>query len=292
MGSKVQKKGGDSFLSVLSSTLPTSRLCCLQPEPSLPRHSPPLSHPFLSMVARLQRGEVQLAVFLKQDFFALKQTSFSKDSFTNDAVKNICFCKFKRIQINFFWVFVKKEISSKPRVASQGMLQDAGMAPGCVLQELCSEKISGDCLICTFCALLNFELCFFLLSTNQGFVCFKFHSFMPPLKNFLSRKRVRALDLWWRVFQGPRTGNRMSKPSASTRPRIPFSPLGAKGEGDRQTWDCFHLCVCVQCCDKLTEKDQWLLTLELSKQWVCAKQSSAKPTFCPRSLMQLSGRYL
>lgn len=76
----------------------------------------------------------------------------------------------------------------------------------------------------------------------------------------------------------------MSKASVSTRPRLPFSPLGAEGEGDRQTWDCFHLCVCVQCCGKLTEKDQWLLMLELSKQWMCAKQSSAKPTFLSQKL--------
>lgn len=74
------------------------------------------------------------------------------------------FASLKEIKLTSFESSLrKKEISSKPRVASLGMLQDAGMAPGCVLQELCSEKISGDCLICTFCALFNFELRFFLL---------------------------------------------------------------------------------------------------------------------------------
>lgn len=42
------------------------------------------------------------------------------------------------------------------------------------------------------------------------------------------------------------------------------------------------VCVCPVLC-KLTE-DQWLLTLELSKQWMCAKQSSAKLTFLSQKL--------
>lgn len=43
------------------------------------------------------------------------------------------------------------------------------------------------------------------------------------------------------------------------------------------------MCVCVQCCGKLT-KGKWLFKLKLSKQWMCAQQSSAKPTFLSQKL--------
>lgn len=101
VGSKVQKGGIVFYLSCpLLSPSPDSVASSLS---LLSRGTaPPLPLPFLSTAARLQHGEVQLVVFLKQDFIALNQTSFSKDSFTNDAVKNICFCKFKRIQMNLF----------------------------------------------------------------------------------------------------------------------------------------------------------------------------------------------
>lgn len=164
------------------------------------------------------------------------------------------------------------------------------MAPGCALQAPCSEKISGNCLICTFCALLNFELRFFFFRQTKALYASNslFHAPIEELS--IQKKIVRALDLWWCVFQGPHTGkehrlywNRMSKASASTRPRFPFSPLGAEGEGDRQTLDCFHLCVCSMLWQ--THKEgQWLLMLKLSKQWKCAQQSSAKPTFLSQKL--------
>lgn len=99
----------------------------------------------------------------------------------------------------------KKEISSKPRVASQGMLQDTGMAPGCVLQEPCSEKISGNCLVCTFCALLNFELRFFFFRQTKALYASD-SLFLAPFEELsIQKKIVRALDLWCRVFQGPHT---------------------------------------------------------------------------------------
>lgn len=80
-------------------------------------------------------------VFLQQDFFALNQTSFSKDSFTNDAVKKSAFASLKEFKLTSFESSLrKKEISSKPRVASQGMLQDTGMAPGSVLQNPAQKR--------------------------------------------------------------------------------------------------------------------------------------------------------
>lgn len=47
------------------------------------------------------------------------------------------FASLKEFKLSSFESLLKKEkkISSKPRVALQGMLQEAGPAPGCVLQE-------------------------------------------------------------------------------------------------------------------------------------------------------------
>lgn len=63
-----------------------------------------------------------------------------------------------------------------------------------------------------------------------------------PFKDFsIQRKTVRALDY---VFRWQCTGNRkMSKASASTRLWFPFSSHGAEGAGDKQTLDCFPLCI-------------------------------------------------
>lgn len=92
------------------------------------------------------------------------------------------------------------------RVAPQGMLQDTGMAPGCVLQEPCSEESSGNCLICTFCALLNFELRFFFFRQTKALYA-SISLFHAPFEELsIQKKIVRALDLRWRVSQGPCTG--------------------------------------------------------------------------------------
>lgn len=169
MGNKVQNKGvgGGSFLSVLFSVISKSWFCCLQPEPPLlfsPETQPHPSFHSLSTVCHLQHGKVQLETFLKQTTLLWSKRLFFKDCFTNDAVRYICFLKFKRIQINFLWVFVKREnkkISSKLGVAVQGVAQEQEWLQAVLSMNSGSGEISSNSSICTFCARLGFEVHFF-----------------------------------------------------------------------------------------------------------------------------------
>lgn len=169
MGNKVQNKGvgGGEF-----SICPV--LCYLQVLILLPpaRASSPLlswdtASPVISFSIHClsppawkgSAGDIS-----ETDYFTLKQTSFFKDCFTNDAFRYICFLKFKRIQINFLWVFVKREnkkISSKLGVAVQGVAQEQEWLQAVLSMNSGSGEISSNSSICTFCARLGFEVHFF-----------------------------------------------------------------------------------------------------------------------------------
>lgn len=106
MANKVQNKGaGRGEFSICPVLCYLQVLILLPPaQASSPLLSRDTASPVISVSIHCQSppaGKGSAGDISETDYFTLKQTSLFKDCFTNDAVRYICFLKFKRIQINF-----------------------------------------------------------------------------------------------------------------------------------------------------------------------------------------------
>lgn len=175
------------------------------------RHSPaPRS---LSTVSHLQCGKVQLEMFLKQTTLLWSKHLFLKDCFTNNAVKYICFCKFKIIQINLPWVFAIKRNKSQANSEwrSRACCRSRHGSRLCTPWTLALKRflVTVHSVLSVPSSILNCSF-FFPSLDKPGLCMLQVHCFVPLPPSLeelpMQIKMVRALDLQWCVFRWRCTG--------------------------------------------------------------------------------------
>lgn len=239
-------------------------------------------------------------MFLKQTTLLWSKHLFLKECFANNAVKYICFCKFKIIQINLPWVFAKKRNKSQANLewCSRACCRSRHGSRLCTPWTLALKRflVTVHSVLSVPTSILNCSFFFsFVRQTRALYASSSLFCAPPPTLGRTSYADKDGQGFGFAVMCLPvalyREGTPMStgtgEQASLQHPQdycLHFLPVS----GGRQRHGESRSLLLVQDYyrSKLTKKGtSACFKRKLSKQTVCAQWSSAEPTCAPRSLM-------
>lgn len=240
-------------------------------------------------------------MFLKQTTLLWSKHLFLKDCFTNNAVKYICFCEFKIIQINLPWVFAKKRNKSQANLewCSRACCRSRHGSRLCTPWTLALKRflVTVHSVLSVPASILNCSFFFFsfVRQTRALYASSSLFCAPPPTLGRTSYADKDGQGFGFAVMCLPvalyREGTPMStgtgEQASLQHPQdycLHFLPMSGGRQRHRESRSLSLVQDYYR--SKLTKKGtSGCFKRKLSKQTVCAQWSSAEPTCAPRSLM-------